>query len=693
MEKENLEVCKTDMQKKMAKFGLARGVAVELTGKSHMETKEYYKLTNQAKKNVNDMLKTLNKNNIDNIEDVKQNIKQEIEKLHAELLSHKKTSLDNVEIVRKIEKDTFKLTLKENKKEEFKKILETIKEEIPIHEFVINNLEYEKDKNKSSNKHLVLKHHLKGNILVPTQRSKSGHWLYYEIGNESKKGGSLIDLLLKHNWSWSKIRDLADNRDFSFSNSDYKINNLPKISGDKQTQLAENLFEETLHNKKSNYLMKRGINPNTFKNFSQVKTDKYSAIFALYTNFPKENPRLCSTIRYISNREGITKKFFQKNLSRGLSVLKNDQFKPSKVVIFESPIDALSYRQLELKELDNKKSHDEITSEDDQKEVETKVKELQSTMYISTCGSITENIKKDLTFIFEKGYKVVLSFDNDAAGKKMTKTLENILKKKDIGYEVAFAKQGKDWNDELNSIKNNGIFKVLTNKDVLTRNYERIPQSNFKNSILCKSGIKEITIKDLEGIKYDEKRTVFKLYKYNSGKLEFNNLFSIGIKNNNLEKKFFNNKNNGLVILNKLDTAKRIVFSCSPIDLLKYRQVQVDLARINMQSNDDIKSTAYVSNCFNKSENVLNQIEEIIIKNKGIKLEVATTRQNMYTLHELCERFKDESYTKTDIRKSVSLSHGVSNTIFSIIAKLRCSNKIYDNELNENEEKKFTKKL
>ncbi|MCP3660279.1 MAG: hypothetical protein GY830_08220, partial [Bacteroidetes bacterium] len=46
----------------------------------------------------------------------------------------------------------------------------------------INKLGYEKDKTKSSAKHLVLKHHLNGKILVPTQKSKSGSWLYYELG-------------------------------------------------------------------------------------------------------------------------------------------------------------------------------------------------------------------------------------------------------------------------------------------------------------------------------------------------------------------------------------------------------------------------------------------------------------------------------------------------------------------------------
>ncbi|MCP3660568.1 MAG: hypothetical protein GY830_09765, partial [Bacteroidetes bacterium] len=558
----------------------------------------------------------------------------------------------------------------------------------------INKLGYEKDKTKSSAKHLVLKHHLNGKILVPTQKSKSGSWLYYELGNDLKKGGSLIDLLLKNGWNWSDIKELTnENYAKALSKTNIFTNittNSSEFSSQKQTELAKNLFEEIINDKRINYLIKRDISPRVFKDFDQVRTNKFSAIFGLYTDFNKEKPRLCSTIRYISNREGITKKFFQKNLPRGLSILKNNQSETSRTIITESPIDALSYRELEINEIEKLSKQlldNEFIKDNTQNELENKMKEVKSTMYVSTCGSITEKIKQDLIPIFNKSSKVILAFDNDSAGKRMTKKLENILDEKNIQYESIFPKQHKDWNDELSAIKNRNIIKISSNNEILKKTYEKIPQTDFENSILNKSNINEATVKDLKGFRYDENRVVFKLYKYNAGKLEFNNLFSIGINDKVLEKKFFRDKNDGLVVLNKLENPKKIVFACSPIDLLKYRQIS--LKNNNISSCDEVRNITYISNCFNKSEKLFNQIEEIISmnKHKDVKFEIVTTKDNIHDLNKICELFRDQSidYTKTEIKKDVSYFNGIANTIFSIASKLKYSRKTQESDYDENE--------
>ena len=390
--------------------------------------------------------------------------------------------------------------------------------------------------------------------------------------------------------------------------------------------------------------MKRSISPKIFKNFDQIRTNKYSAIFGLYTDFNKEKPRLCSTIRYVSDREGTTKKFFQKNLPRGLSILKNTQYETTRIIVTESPIDALSYRELELKEIEklNKNiSFNEFLEEHPRNEVENRIKELQSTMYVSTCGSITEKLKEDLKVIFNKTPNVILAFDNDSAGKRMTKSLENILEENNIKCKNVFPKQHKDWNEELNSIKNKNIITISSNKEILKRTYEKIPQTDFESSILSKSSIQEKTIKDLEGIKYDKNRVVFKLYKYNSGKLEFNNLFSIGINNKVLEKKFFREKNEGLVVLNNLENPEKIVLASSPIDLLKYRQINL----ANPVLSNENRNTTYISNCFNKSDRLLDQIKDIISinKHKNVRFEFVATKNNMQDLDKVTELFKDQS--------------------------------------------------
>jgi DNA primase len=49
---------------------------------------------------------------------------------------------------------------------------------------------------------------------------------------------------------------------------------------------------------------------------------------------------------------------------------------------------------------------------------------------------------------------VVLGFDNDAAGRKMTETISLSLKEMNIQYEVVVPQHGKDWNDELRWVNN-----------------------------------------------------------------------------------------------------------------------------------------------------------------------------------------------------------------------------------------------
>ena len=76
-----------------------------------------------------------------------------------------------------------------------------------------------------------------------------------------------------------------------------------------------------------------------------------------------------------------------------LSVLKEEE-NPKKVVITESPIDALSYKQQY---------------------------EEKDTVYISTCGNLTRRLKKEIGKILKgakaSGQDVVLAFDKDEAGR------------------------------------------------------------------------------------------------------------------------------------------------------------------------------------------------------------------------------------------------------------------------------------
>jgi len=78
-------------------------------------------------------------------------------------------------------------------------------------------------------------------------------------------------------------------------------------------------------------------------------------------------------------------------------------------------------------------------------------------LYISSCGTLTNDLKANLPFDLKKiGIKkVIVAFDNDEAGKRMTRDMRGLLEGAGLSVSVRKPKL-KDWNDDL---KNNVINK------------------------------------------------------------------------------------------------------------------------------------------------------------------------------------------------------------------------------------------
>ncbi|WP_419241461.1 toprim domain-containing protein [Cardinium endosymbiont of Nabis limbatus] len=156
------------------------------------------------------------------------------------------------------------------------------------------------------------------------------------------------------------------------------------------------------------------------------------AVFGLYQGLDNQgNGTMCNTISYqfFKGNTGQIKSrtYFQKGLSRGLAVLKHPNFLVQKIVLTESPIDALSYKQLYA--------------------------EKDNTMYIATCDTISSSIAKEISTLI-KGAKqhnqeVVLAFDIDQEGQRMQKLIENISKKEGMQPTKISVTSGKDWNEQL----------------------------------------------------------------------------------------------------------------------------------------------------------------------------------------------------------------------------------------------------
>ncbi|XWN34673.1 MAG: toprim domain-containing protein [Roseivirga sp.] len=315
-----------------------------------------------------------------------------------------------------------------------------IKQEISLPHFAITRLGWERDKAKSTQKTLVLKHPDHGKILVHTSPGhSSGQWYFYTTGAKLTRQGTLIDLLLKHQWSWEEIRALASNY-VATTRDERLIASSSAVIQDplQQTALARAQLQKiNAVPSKGTYLLARGLEAATYQAYTQLKTNHYQAVFSLYKDFATHpRGRLCSTLAYYFS-EGKSKKYFQKGLPRGLAML----LEPSpieRIVLTESPIDALSFKQLEARQL----------------EAASTPQEAPKTLYLATCGMLSASIREDLQAIFKsaqgQAQPVVLAFDSDQAGAKMTDQTIDLLKAQGTAYEVAtLPGEHKDWNEVL----------------------------------------------------------------------------------------------------------------------------------------------------------------------------------------------------------------------------------------------------
>jgi hypothetical protein len=193
-----------------------------------------------------------------------------------------------------------------------------------------------------------------------------------------------------------------------------------------QQELAQDKLASFQSGGGKSYLEKRGIERVAYQGIKGIKTNYQGAIFGLYDQLDIQGQgRLCSTIQYRLQTDGSSDKYFQKGLPRGLSVLIPSQ-EIKELVVTESPIDALSHKQLHGGE---------------------------HTLYLSTCGSLGQGIVHSLEEVLLQAKKeaigVKLCFDKDEAGEKMVKQVISIASKQGVSCQVQWPSKGKDWNDML----------------------------------------------------------------------------------------------------------------------------------------------------------------------------------------------------------------------------------------------------
>ncbi|MGI2257530.1 MobV family relaxase [Candidatus Cardinium hertigii] len=445
----------------MAPFGLERGIETKLTGRNHTTTQEYYKSINKIEREVEQATKHINSLNPfyrDKAKKELENVQDKIRSLEEENKSLKR-DVSYAQTTRKTTRDNL-----------IKSDLERIKREVNLVQHV-SSMGYVLDKSKSSNTWAVMEKE-GDKVLIKNGPNQNGHWMYKSLVDDKDKG-TIVDFMQNRGFTYQSICGLSSRHLDDRVIRDQKSLSLEITDSASQRYIAQEAFDKVVTHEKNNYLHCRGIDRSTYEHYPSVKVgDK--AVFALYRDLDRNGKGvMCSTISYQFDAKEASdgfynsSKYFQKVLPRGLSVLVDPNISVKAIVVTESPIDALSHKQIH--------------------------KDDGRTMYISTCGSLSEGIKKELGTLLahakERGRSVTLAFDSDPAGRQMHKTVSGLARGHQAVCKDSIPSRSKDWGQEL--------IAILGNQEMLKTLQKELVRSGQEHE-LRKQQSKEPTVMGLE---------------------------------------------------------------------------------------------------------------------------------------------------------------------------------------------------
>ena len=569
----------------MASFGLERGIYAELTHSVHVKPSVYARKINQDNKESEVVSDKITWRNAANLSTVKQEVSQQFKELNVLVAEHadkaRREEVTNKSLIDKHQVKAFEKALEQSAGRSY----DWIKTNIEMIPFLTQELGWTIDKSKGQGSYVKLKHPVHGKIFARTEPlAKTGHWVF---SRENGGGGTLINLLEDAGWDASRIRSLASG-EYIFSPVDTALYTPPVkkqyIEEDpfKQTQKAQKYLDTVANVTKHPLLEDRAIEIKTYQNLEGLKVSGQTAAFALYKDFDNVGKaRLCSTIRYYKDRFGSHEKRFQAELPRGLSILKEkglDVQNATRIVITESPVDALSYRQLVLK---GEKGWKTVKADAFGTPGEA---DLDKTVLISTCGNLIDGIKNELEQLFELAAQnnqlVALALDNDAAGIHMRETLACMLENAGCNYLIEVPKYGKDWNEILMQ----GSIQLIEAdaaviKEIAQDQWELFEESAYATSLLNAIGIEESTYHAFQPhTKVSEKAMVMALYGNGTSSNEIIDTWTLqgdSAKGKKFETSIHAAATPALFVLQgDLAKADQIVLVASPIDALVHYQNQ-----------------------------------------------------------------------------------------------------------------------
>lgn len=332
----------------------------------------------------------------------------------------------------------------------FVKRFEELKQKVAMHtqedwSYILLNMGFkQREKNKYKNRNT-------GEIVI--MYKKDGEYRYFDPKNGG--GGNLISFFKNHNIiNYEKMLNEINNPkpvDYSPVKLEEKLN-LEKLNAEDISKYFAKKIGKITSKRQELYFFKylfneRKIDKKTVEKYIgegclKLSVDYYHNIINSFVLFQNNKFYLCGgQIRgeklYIYTKNKKIKAQTVKNSIKTLSCIVPDDINASaknekvKIVIGESYIDCLSFIEL---------------------------KNMNKTIILDTVGVLTNKAKIQLELIF-KAYKkniekVYLIFDNDKAGEKYTKEVEEILKKAGISYEKPeIFSNCKDWNEVLKQKK------------------------------------------------------------------------------------------------------------------------------------------------------------------------------------------------------------------------------------------------
>jgi len=329
--------------------------------------------------------------------------------------------------------------------------LEYAKKNINLVELAINKFGYRIKKNKSSRYYKTLQK--EGDIIVVSRNTNNGHWIYFNTRNDNDNG-TIIDFIQNRTgYNLGEVRRFLSNYLKEKKEGKYKeIKDFyiePSQSKDIKLLLSE--IEQLKYPKDNNYLtIERNISKNIISNFHIYQDNRNNIVFILYDEFGYMTglAKYNKNFKQILGSKGVWISIQRDVINNNEEEIRKKVKKIKKIVITESPIDAVSY-------------------------LEVKKENIDETLLLSTQGQISDRTI-DILFSFitavymitdNKNLKIILGFDNDDTGlyfatetqlklkEKMKKSLINGKEKFPTLEVVVDFPKNKDWNEELKNKK------------------------------------------------------------------------------------------------------------------------------------------------------------------------------------------------------------------------------------------------